>query len=70
MSHVISIEQQSKLLALTIKKAWKRPSNIKYLCEREVSHPHMRQINTNRHRITVDYHRFMRDLKSQIKKAV
>ena len=63
-------EQQSKLLALTIKKAWKRPSNIKYLCEREVSHPHMRQINTNRHRITVDYHRFMRDLKSQIKKAV
>ena len=63
-------EQQSKLLALAIKKAWKRPSNIKYLCEREVSHPHMRQINTNRHRITVDYHRFMRDLKSQIKKAV
>jgi hypothetical protein len=30
----------------------------------------MKQINTNRHRITVDFHRFMRDLKSQIKKAV
>ena len=63
-------EQQSKLLALAIKKVWKRPSNIKYLCEREVSHPHMKQINTNRHRITVDFHRFMRDLKLQIKKAV
>jgi hypothetical protein len=63
-------EQQSKLLALAIKKAWKRPSNIESLCEREVSHPHMKQINTNRHRITVDFHRFMKDLKSQIKKAV
>ena len=63
-------EQQSKLLALALKKIWKRPSNIKSLCEREVSHPHMKQINTNRHRITVDFHRFMKDLRSQIKKAV
>jgi hypothetical protein len=29
----------------------------------------MNQIKTNRHRITVDFHRFMKDLKSQIKKS-
>jgi len=63
-------EQQSKLAALAIKEIWKRPSNIESLCQREVTHPHMKQINTNRHRITVDFHRFIRDLKIQIKKAM
>ena len=62
-------EQQSKLLALLMSGKWKRPSNIKELCDREVTHPHMNQIKTNRHRITVDFHRFMKDLKSQIKKT-
>jgi hypothetical protein len=28
----------------------------------------MKQINANRHRITVDFHRFMNDLKTQINK--
>jgi len=59
-------EQQSKLAALALKGSWKRPANIDVLCEREVTHPHMKQINTSRHRITVDFHRFMRDLKTQI----
>ena len=59
-------EQQSKLAALALKGSWKRPDNIDVLCEREVTHPHMKQINTSRHRITVDFHRFMRDLKTQI----
>ena len=62
-------EQQSKLLALLMSGKWKRPLNIKELCDREVTHPHMNQIKTNRHRITVDFHRFMKDLKSQIKKS-
>ena len=62
-------EQQSKLLALLMSGKWKRPSNIKELCDREVTHPHMNQIKTNRHRITVDFHLFMKDLKSQIKKT-
>ena len=61
-------EQQSKLAALALKESWKRPANIDVLCEREVTHPHMKQINTSRHRITVDFHRFMRDLKTQINK--
>jgi hypothetical protein len=61
-------EQQSKLAALALKGSWKRPANIDVLCEREVTHPHMKQINTSRHRITVDFHRFIRDLKTQINK--
>ena len=62
-------EQQSKLLALALTEKWKRPSNIEELCKKEVDNPHMKQINTNRHRITVDFHRFMKDLKKQIKKC-
>ena len=62
-------EQQSKLAALALTGEWKRPQHIKVLCEREVSHPHMKQINTARHRITVDFHRFMRDIQTQIKRA-
>jgi len=60
-------EQQSKLVAKALKGGWKRPSNIDKLCQREVTHPHIKQIKTNRHRITVDFHRFMKDLKTQIK---
>ena len=43
-------------------------TSIKYKrpCESEVSNPHMKQIDTNRHRITVDFHKFMSDLKKQI----
>ena len=63
-------EQQSKLLALSLKNKWKRPSNIKKLCEQEVNNPHMKQIKTERHRITVDFHRFMKDLRKEIKKSL
>ncbi len=63
-------EQQSKLVAQALKGLWKRPSNIAALCQREVTHPHMKQINTDRHRITVDFHRFMKDIKEQIKRGV
>jgi len=62
-------EQQSILATLALKGLWKRPSNIKVLCEREVTNPHMKQINTSRHRITVDFHQFLKDLKKQIKKG-
>ncbi len=60
-------EQQSKLAVKAIKGMWKRPSNIDSLCQKEITHPHMKQIKTNRHRITVDFHRFIKDLKTQIK---
>ena len=62
-------EQQSKLAALALTGAWKRPSNIKKRCEREVTHPHMKQIETSRHTITVDFHKFICDIKAEIKVA-
>jgi len=61
-------ELQSKLVARAITGQWTRPNNIKELCEREVSHPHYKQVNSPRHTITVDYHRFMRDLKKLLPK--
>ena len=60
-------EQQSKLVVKALKGGWKRPLNIDKLCQKEITHPHMKQIKTSRHRITVDFHRFMKDLKTQIK---
>ena len=62
-------EQQSKLAALALTGEWQRPKNIQILCEREVSHPHMKQINTSRHTITVDFHKFVREIKAEIKNA-
>ena len=40
---------------------------IKSLCEKEVQNPHMKQIQTSRHTITVDFHKFLRALKKQLK---
>lgn len=59
-------ELQSKLMAQELTGKWKRPKNIKELCEREVTHPHYRQIDTPRHTITVDYHLFVKALKNQL----
>lgn len=61
-------EQQSKLAALALTGKWKRPKNMKALCEREVTHPHIKQIDSSRHTITVDFHSFLKDLKKQISK--
>ena len=60
-------EQQSKLAAAAITGKWKTPKNIKSLCEKEVQNPHMKQIQTSRHTITVDFHKFLRALKKQLK---
>ena len=46
-------EQQSILATLALKGLWKRPSNIKVLCEREVTNPHMKQINNRDRRAHV-----------------
>lgn len=62
-------EQQSKLAALAITGAWQRPKDILARCQREVTHPHMKQIATSRHTITVDFHKFLRTIKRQIRKA-
>ncbi|EAY25067.1 flavin-containing monooxygenase [Microscilla marina] len=61
-------ELQSKLMARELAGKWQRPQNIAKLCEREVTHPHYRQVDTPRHTITVDYHRFVKSLKKHLPK--
>ena len=63
-------EQQSKLLSLALQNKWKRPKNIIDLCKKETKNPHIKQIKTDRHRITVDYHQFIKELKRQINKSI
>ena len=61
-------ELQSKLAARAIKGDWQRPANIEELCKKEASHPHLKQIQTPRHTITVDYHKFVKSLKKYLPK--
>ncbi|HAS38863.1 MAG TPA: monooxygenase [Microscillaceae bacterium] len=61
-------ELQSKIMAREVAGKWTRPKNIAKLCEREVTHPHYKQVNTPRHTITVDFHRFMKDLRKHLPK--
>lgn len=61
-------ELQSKLMAQELIGKWKRPKNIEALCEREVTDPHYKQVNTPRHTITVDFHLFVKDLKKELPK--
>ncbi len=62
-------ELQSKIMALELSGKSQRPSNIKELCVKEVTHPHYKQINTPRHTITVDFHLFVKELKKQLPKV-
>ncbi|MEP3388413.1 MAG: NAD(P)-binding domain-containing protein [Reichenbachiella sp.] len=59
-------ELQSKIAARAIVGKWKRPKNIEALCKREVTHPHIKQIKSARHTITVDYFKFVKQLKRQL----
>lgn len=61
-------ELQSKIMAREVAGKWERPKNIAKLCEREVTHPHYKQIGTPRHTITVDFHRFIKDLRKHLPK--
>ncbi|MDW3190777.1 MAG: NAD(P)-binding domain-containing protein [Cytophagales bacterium] len=61
-------ELQSKIAAREIAGKWKRPSNIAELCRREVTHPHIKQVKSARHTITVDYKQFVKDLKKHLPK--
>lgn len=55
-------ELQVKIMARELAGKWSRPANIRELCAREVTHPHFRQVDSPRHTITVDYHKFVREL--------
>ena len=61
-------ELQSKIMARELTGKWKRPANMAKLCEHEVTHPHMKQIDSARHTITVDFHKFVRELKKHLPK--
>lgn len=61
-------ELQSKIMARELAGKWKRPANIEELCELEVKKPHYKQIDTPRHTITVDYHKFKKDLLNHLPK--
>lgn len=62
-------ELQSKIMAREIAGVWKRPQNISKLIEKELQQPDFHQINTPRHTITVDYHRFRSRLLKQLPKV-
>lgn len=59
-------ELQAKIVARELAGKWERPQNIRELCAREVTHPHFRQVDSPRHTITVDFHKFVRELKQDL----
>lgn len=61
-------ELQSKIMAREIAGLWNRPSDIKNKIQQELQHPDFKQINTARHTITVDYHKFRKRLLQQLPK--
>jgi thioredoxin reductase len=61
-------ELQSKIMARELAGKWSRPTNIKKLIADELKHPDFHQIDTPRHTITVDYHRFRKRLLGQLPK--
>jgi len=61
-------ELQSKIMARELAGKWKRPENVQSKIEFELRHPDFKQINTPRHTITVDFHRFKKRLLQQLPK--
>ena len=59
-------ELQAEVAARAITGEWQKPANIEELCRREVANPHIKQIKTPRHTITVDYHQFVKQLKKHL----
>lgn len=61
-------ELQSKIMARELSGKWKRPHNVQQLIDAEMRNPDFKQINTPRHTITVDHHRFRKRLLEQLPK--
>jgi len=59
-------ELQSKIMARELAGLWHRPDNVAALIEKELRYPDFKQIDTPRHTITVDYHRFRKRLLKQL----
>ncbi|MFM8347343.1 MAG: flavin-containing monooxygenase [Bacteroidota bacterium] len=60
-------ELQSRIMARELSGTWKRPADIRKRIQQELDHPDFHQIDTPRHTITVDYHRFRRRLLEALK---
>jgi hypothetical protein len=61
-------ELQSRIMAAELSGRWKRPSDVGALADRENRNPDFRQIDTPRHTITVDFHRFRKRLLEAFKR--
>ena len=61
-------ELQAKIVAREIAGLWNRPADMKALCAKEVTNPHIKQIKSPRHTITVDYNKFVKSLKKHLPK--
>jgi hypothetical protein len=61
-------ELQSKIMARELAGKWERPVDIKKHIEKELRNPDFQQINTPRHTITVNFHRFKSRLLRQLPK--
>jgi thioredoxin reductase len=59
-------ELQSKIMARELSGKWHRPTDIQKRITGELKNPDFWQINTPRHTITVDYHRFRKRLLQQL----
>jgi len=59
-------ELQSKIMARELAGKWKRPQDIASEIKNELENPDFKQINTPRHTITVDFHRFKNRLLKQL----
>lgn len=63
-------ELQSKLMSRELAGKWQRPKDVEIRIKSELAHPDFKQINTPRHTITVDYHKFRKRLIKQLDKAI
>lgn len=61
-------ELQAKIMARELAGKWERPKNTPELCALEVKKPHYNQIDTPRHTITVDFHKFKKELLKHLPK--
>jgi hypothetical protein len=57
-------------MARELSGKWRRPSDIDQKIKYELEHPDFKQIDTPRHTITVDYHKFRKRLTSELNKAI
>jgi len=61
-------ELQSKIMARELAGKWERPADLKKHIDNELRNPDFNQINTPRHTITVNFHRFKSRLLRQLPK--